>query len=272
MLRLACLVVLVACSQSNPRPPVRAADGQTPIAIGETFRLVSRVLGEERVINVYLPPEYATSTERYPVLYMLDGGIKEDFPHVTGLVDVSTKNGIIRPHIVVGIENTVRRRDLVAATTVEEEKKAAPQAGGADRFRQFLRDELKGEVAKRYRVTAESALVGESLAGLFVVETLLLEPALFDTYIAIDPSIWWNKQTLVRSAAERLAKLTQAKTLYWAIAGDKELKEGVPILRDALRDHKPPALTVHYEELLDERHATIYPVAVLRAFKKLFAK
>ena len=64
--------------------------------------------------------------------------------------------------------------------------------GGSQAYRTFIRTELMPEVARRYRTTSESAIVGESLAGLFVVETLALEPDLFDTYIAIDPSLWWN--------------------------------------------------------------------------------
>jgi hypothetical protein len=157
------LVVLASCSRvaAPPVPAVR------PVAIGETFALDSRVLGERRTINVYLPPDYATSAARYPVLYEVDGGIREDFPLITGLVDVSIKNGVIRPIIVVGIENTERRRDLPGPTDVPDEIKAAPHAGGADHYRAFLRDELKPYIAAHYRTTAESAIVGESLAGLF---------------------------------------------------------------------------------------------------------
>ena len=65
-------------------------------------------------------------------------------------------------------------------------------------FRAFLRDELKPEIARRYRVDGESALVGESLAGLFVLDTLVAEPALFDDWIAIDPAVWWNDKALLK--------------------------------------------------------------------------
>mgnify|MGYP006992429722 CR=1 FL=1 len=53
--------------------------------------------------SMHVPPGYATSPDRFPVLYMPDGGMAEDFPHVVGAVDVSIKNGIIRPLLVVGI-------------------------------------------------------------------------------------------------------------------------------------------------------------------------
>jgi len=273
-----CLAALAtACSHAPAPAPARpSAPAETaratPLAIGETFRLGSRVLAEERVINVYLPPGYAEGDARYPVLYLLDGGLHEDFPHITGLVDVSTKNQIIRPVIVVGIENTDRRRDLVGPTSVPEEKEIAPRAGGADRFRQFLRDELKPEIARRYRVTSEAALVGESFAGLFVLETLFVEPALFDTYIAVDPSVWWNQQSLVKSAAERFASWSAApKELYLATADSELTQDGAAMVLAAFREHAPPGLTIHHAPMPEERHGTIFPVAALRAFRMLFA-
>ncbi|MGE3460117.1 MAG: alpha/beta hydrolase, partial [Kofleriaceae bacterium] len=205
-------------------------------------------------------------------LYMPDGGIKEDFPHVTGIVDVSIKNQLIRPVIVVGIENTERRRDLPGPTDVPEERKAAPHAGGSDRFRQFLRDELKPYIAMHYRVADKSAIIGESLAGLFVVETLLTEPALFDWYIAADPSVWWNNRALVRSAAQRFAAWSAApKTLFIATADYKDTLDAIDVLLDAHRTHKPKDLMIQYEPMPSEHHNTIYPHAALAGIRALFA-
>src|SRR5262249_14962133 len=157
----------------------------------------------KRRINVHMPPGYADSSgARLPVLYMPDGGLAEDFLHIAGLVQVSVSNGTMRPFLLVGIENTERRRDLTGPTDNEEDKKIAPRVGGSKAFRKFIREELMPQVKSRYRTTNETAIIGESLAGLFVVETFLLEPALFDTYIAVDPSLWWNNQKLVAEAGE----------------------------------------------------------------------
>src|SRR5262249_51862919 len=179
-----------------------------PLIIGETFLIESKILGETRRINVYLPTDYAkTPDARFPALYMLDGGLAEDFLHVAGLVQVSVGNKTMRPFILIGIENTERRRDLTGPTENAADKKIAPRVGGSAAFRSFLRRELMPQVKARYRTTAESAIVGESLAGLFVFETFLLESDLFDTYLAFDPSLWWNNQELVKSTAQRLAAL-----------------------------------------------------------------
>ncbi len=215
--------IIFAHGQTRP-----SSDGNaTPLIIGETFTIDSKILSERRRINVYLPADYTKSAAaRLPVIYMPDGGMGEDFLHVAGLVQVSIGNGTMRPFLLVGIENTERRRDMTGATENEEDKKIAPRVGGSEKFRKFIRDELMPEVKRRYRTTDETAIVGESLAGLFVVETFLLEPDLFDTYIAFDPSLWWNNQKLVNGAAVRLrASPKLNKTLYFASSGDKGVAE-----------------------------------------------
>lgn len=254
------------CAQGQAAGQVR------PLAIGETFTIESRILGERRRINVYLPPDYLKSVDaRLPVLYMPDGGMAEDFLHVAGLVQVSVGNGTMRPFLLVGIENTERRRDLTGPTENPEDKKIAPRVGGSKEFRAFIRDELMPQVKKRYRTTAETAIVGESLAGLFVVETFLLEPELFDTYIAFDPSLWWNHQRLVNSAGERLrARPGLKKALYFASSDEKGIAEITRRFAEILTQDAPSGLRWHYEKMPEETHATIYHPAALKAFRALF--
>ena len=250
---------------------VLAAENRGPLVIGDTFTMESKAVGETRRINVYLPPGYTEAGEkRSPVLYMPDGGIAEDFLHVAGLVQVGVSNGTMRPFILVGIENTERRRDMTGPTENAEDKKIAPRVGGSEAFRKFVREELMPEVKARYRTTDESAVVGESLAGLWVTETFLLAPDLFDTYIAFDPSLWWNNQHLVKVAGETLPKHGKLdKKLYVATSG-----EGTPELAqrlvDSLQKSVPVGIRVTYDKMPEERHATIYHPAALKAFRALF--
>jgi predicted alpha/beta superfamily hydrolase len=270
LLRLQVLTLAVACTR--PSAPEQPRASATVAALGETFTLDSKRLGERRVINVYVPPGYREGTTRYPVLYMPDGGMAEDFPHVVGAVDVSIKNAVIRPVIVVGIENTERRRDLAPPTEVAEEREAAPNAGGTERFRAFLRDELKPAIAARYRTTTESAIIGESLAGLFVIETLLVEPALFDAYLTADPSLWWNEDALVRGHGVTLARWSAGgKQLYFATSGELAEHTGTTLLLTALRIYAPADVAWHHEHMPDEQHGTIYPRAALRGIRRIFA-
>ncbi len=241
--------------------------------IGETFTLVSRGLKERRRINVYLPAGYGDSaSRRFPVLYMPDGGMAEDFLHVAGLVQVSVGNGTMRPFILVGIENTERRRDLTGPTTVEADKRIAIRVGGSAAFRAFIRDELMPEVRARYRTTAETAIVGESLAGLFVMETFLREPELFDTYMAFDPSLWWNDRALVKGAGAALGSdAFTGKSLYIATGGDAGLDSVVVEMKPTLDAATNRGLRFIYEPMPQETHATIYHPAALRAFRALMA-
>lgn len=263
------VIALAALAQGKPLPS--ADDKAAPLIIGETFTINSKVLGETRRINVYMPPGYTTeSAARLPVLYMPDGGMAEDFLHVAGLVQVSVGNGTMRPFLLVGIENTERRRDMTGPTDNENDKKIAPRVGGSAAFRRFIRDELMPEVKRRYRTTNETAIVGESLAGLFVVETFLLEPELFDTYIAFDPSLWWNNQKLVSDAVERLRARPQlAKTLYLASSSD-DVVETTQRFADVLGKNAPSGVRWYYEKMPDEKHSTIYHPAALKAFRVLF--
>jgi len=255
-----------------PGVQAAAAEKTAPLVIGDTFTIDSKILGETRRINVYPPPGYASGTARVPVLYMPDGGLAEDFLHVAGLVQVSVGNGTMRPFLLVGIENTQRRRDLTGPTSNAEDKKIAPHVGGSEAFRRFLRDELMPQVRGRYRTTEEAAIVGESLAGLFVVETFLLEPGLFDTYIAIDPSLWWNDQKLVNVAAGRLhSRPDQEKSLYFVSSEEKANAEIMQRLAEVLSKNAPPRTRWHYERMPEEKHSTIFHPAALRAFRAVFA-
>lgn len=271
-LHIAGLVLLLGLNSMTA--PGRAAGPSevAPLVMGDTFTLESKVLNERRRINVYRPPQYADSSAvRLPVLYMPDGGMGEDFPHVAGLVQIGSVNGTMRPFLLVGIENTQRRRDMTGPTDDPDDRKIAPTVGESAAFRRFLREELIPAIETRYRTTPERAIVGESLAGLFVVETFFLEPALFDTYFAFDPSLWWNNEALLEAAGRRLnAEPARGKTLYFASSDEPGLVATAQKLAALLKSAAPPGLRWHYEPMPEESHQTLYHPAALRAFRAVF--
>ena len=264
-LRAAFLTVLMAAAPA-------AAQQAQPLVIGETFTLPSKVMGEVRRINVYTPRIYLDSTTTHlPVLYMPDGGIAEDFLHIAGLVQVSVGNGTMRPFMLVGIENTERRRDMTGPTTAATDRTIAPRVGGSSRFRAFLRDELMPYIKEHYPVTGESAIIGESLAGLFVVETFLLEPELFDTYIAFDPSLWWDNGRLVREVGDRIRRRNPIQnTIYLAHSDQPDIAKLTRQFAETFRNVEGQGVTLHFQPLPNEQHATIYHPAALLAFRALF--
>ncbi|WP_373372094.1 alpha/beta hydrolase [Nannocystis bainbridge] len=264
---IALILLLSGCAAG--RTDEAAAPGE--LVIGRSITIDSQVLGETRRINIYTPPGHGPEGPPLPVLYMPDGGMQEDFHHITGIVQVLTGNGTMRPFLVVGIENTERRRDLTGPTSDPEDRKIAPRVGGSAAFRRFLREELMPQIQQRHRITGETAIVGESLAGLFVMETFFVEPALFDTYVAIDPSVWWDRGALAREAAARLQQPGQPpRTLYVATSDERDMQEGVQAIVGALGQAAVPGVRWHHEPMPEERHSTIFHAAALRAFCKLF--
>ncbi|MGX9713117.1 alpha/beta hydrolase [Janthinobacterium lividum] len=251
---------------------IASSSAAAPLSIGESFSIDSTALQEKRHINVYMARAWDTPPDApLPVLYMPDGGVAEDFLHVAGLLQVSVANGTMRPFMLVGMQNTQRRRDLTGPTENAEDRKIAPVVGGASAYRTFIRDELMPEIKRRYRTTGETAIVGESLGGLFVVETYLLEPQLFDHYLAFDPSLWWNRGALPRQAAALLAKGAPGKhSLYMASSSEAGIAIEVQRLADVLQKQAPSGLQWHLEKMPEETHGTIYHPAALKAFRSVF--
>ena len=230
----------------------------------DSFSVSSRILGERRLINVHVPAAYGTRPSaahevRLPVLYMPDGGLNEDFPHVVLAVEALIAKGAVRPVIVVGIPNTERRRDLTGPTRFASDSAIAPHVGGSKAFRQFIRDELIPAIDARYRTTNERSIVGESLAGLFIVETFLREPSLFDHYVALDPSLWWDGGSLLAYASTHLSSADlRHQTLFLASSNVEDIATPTARLDSLLRTVRPPGFSWAYVSRTDLTHGTIF--------------
>ena len=245
----------------------------TPIVIGQSFALPSTTYGGTREINVWLPPGYEQSGQSYPVLYLLDGGQAQDFHHFSGLAQLGTIVGTTRDVIVVGVASVDRRNELALPTENPELIARYPTQGQSARFRQFLNDEVLPFVEARYRTNGETALMGESLAGLFVVETFLKEPQMFDGYVAVSPSLWWDGGRLARQAGAHLRDHSNDPRTLILTIGDEggEMQAAMDVLVGNLRDFAMPGVTWTYEPRPTESHATIYHGAALDAFRRLYA-
>ncbi len=239
-----------------------------PIPVHDNFKLPSAILGETRVINVWTPPQYHEGATALPVMYMPDGGIKEDFPHIANTLSKLIGNKSIPPFILVGIENTDRHRDLTGASQTEGDARYAPLTDGAAKFRAFISDELFKEIDKRYRTTNKKGIVGESLAGLFVVETMMRQPHMFDYYIAMDPSLWWNNHALVDSAAKTFSSFDDKAIRFWfAGSSGYGIPENTRHLDRVLKASAPASMTWKYSDEPKEKHNTIFRATKERAFK-----
>ncbi|MCI3181382.1 esterase [Caulobacter sp. CCUG 60055] len=266
--------VLVCAAPAQAAAPAPAADQGRPIVIGRAYDLASATLKETRRINVYLPPGYPAAGKAYPVVYLIDGGEDEDFPHIAGLAQLGALGGAYREMIVVGVAGADRKRDLTYPSGDPRDRKDLPTSGGSAAFRRFLTEELQPWVKARYPAGGETALMGESLAGLFVVETFLRQPGAFDAYIAVSPSLWWDNGRLAKGSAALLAAQPPGRRALFLSIGDegREMQAGVDDLTAALRAKPPEGLTWRYQPMPAEHHNSIYHPAALAAFRALFAE
>lgn len=272
MLRTQMTVLLMAGALLAVAPPA-AAQSPTPVVIGQSWALPSAVMDGTREINVWLPPGYEGGSARYPVLYVLDGGQAQDFHHISGLAQLGTVNGTTRDVIVVGIASVDRRNELALATDNAELIARYPTQGHSDRFRRFVAEEVQPFIEERFRTNGETALMGESLAGLFVVETFLKEPQMFDAWVAVSPSLWWDGGRLARQSGAHLRDHSNdPRTLILTMGNEgAEAQALMDRLTGNLRDHALPGVTWTFEPRPTENHASIYHGAALDAFRRLYA-
>ena len=271
--RLTAFLALTLCA--HPALLAQASPAGEPVTFATTYTLPSRVLGQTRRINVYFPPGYATSDRRYPVLYLLDGGMQEDFLHIAGIASLAADFRHMREFIVVGIEGIDRRHDLIHPTTIDSLRKMTPTAGGSAAFRTFLATELKPWAESHLRLTDETTLMGESAAGMFTLETFLRQPELFRNYIAVSPMLWWDGESLSRAAPGLLARrpFPPNRRLYLTIADEGgDMREGVDRVVAALTQAPPPGLEWTFVPMEQETHGTTFHPAALAALRKLFAR
>ncbi|MCY3679063.1 MAG: tetratricopeptide repeat protein [Gemmatimonadetes bacterium] len=174
-----------------------AQDTEPFLSLGERRELHSDVLGEQREIIVGVPAGYEGGDETYPVVYLLDG--PSHFHHTTGTARFLARNGRMPGVIVVAIANTDRTRDM-SPPIQSDAGPPRPGTGGADNFLEFISGELMPFIDERYRTRPYAILIGHSLGGLFANHALVHRPDVFNAYVSISPSLWWDEQRLVVQA------------------------------------------------------------------------
>ena len=255
-----------------------------PVSFGITRQLVSAQLSETRYLNIYLPPGYSENdTAKYPVIYLLDGGTDEDFFHIAGLIQFSTFPwvGRLPDCILVGIVNVDRKRDFTFPTTIKSEKDKYPTTGGSEKFIAFLEKELKPWIKDHYRTSGSNMIIGESLGGLLAAEILIRKPWLFNNYIIVSPSLWWDDGSLLKVKMALSSSVPGESTGIYIGTGKEGLAPGpgnhvmekdAKMLADKIIRVHNNHLRIFTDYLPLENHATVMHQAVYNAFRKLYAK
>ena len=248
-----------------------------PFILGEVDSIQSIELQEVRRLNIYLPEDYSPdSAALYPVIYLLDGSADEDFIHIAGLVQFANFPWVnmLPKSIVVGIASVDRKRDFTFPTAIEKDKKDYPTTGGSAKFIAFIEKELQPFVEKHYKTSSSKMLIGQSLGGLLATEILFKKPELFNSYIIVSPSLWWNKESLLATNPVVLKpEFKQPTSIYVAVGNEeKTMVADAKKLITLLKKRTDKKLQVSFQYFPDEDHATILHEAVYRAFKSMKAK
>ncbi|AEH02557.1 alpha/beta hydrolase-fold protein [Lacinutrix sp. 5H-3-7-4] len=185
------------------------------IVIGKVDSLYSNTLQEQREIWIHIPEDF-DNNKLYPVIYVLDAS--QNFYVLTGMLK-QLLPWQIPNSIVVGIKNTDRTRDFTNTNVPFQRGQESKTSGGASNFLKFIDKELKPFINNKYPTENNNTIIGHSTAGLFVLYTFLHHENSFDNYLAIDPSLWWDKENLVKETQKLLNRGNRKeKSLYIAVA------------------------------------------------------
>ena len=178
------------CNRAGENRAVRA---------GITDIIRSTVMNEERTLNIYLPPGYnEQDSVRYPVIYLLDGSVDEDFIHMAGLVYFL--GFLAQPVSAINRCGDRQRRPQARLHLPDDRRKR--QEGFPDHRRlgsliRYLGEEVIPHIRSRYKTNNTSTLIGQSFGGLLATEVLFTHPDWFSKYLIVSPSLWWDNQSLL---------------------------------------------------------------------------
>ncbi|WP_191191399.1 alpha/beta hydrolase [Mucilaginibacter pankratovii] len=211
---------------------------------GKVVTMHSDILKEDRRILIYTPKDSANSEKKYPVIYVLDAD-----NHFAQMVEYSKylsrqDVSVIPPLIVVGITNTDRNRDLTPShSNIDYSGKSDTTAnspykhsGGNELFLQFIQKELMPYVNSNYNTQPYRIFAGHSFGALTTINCLFNYPDMFDAYIAVSPSFWWDQKFLLKLADKRLkAGSTLSKTLFFSDGNEDSSSPGSPFHTNVLK-------------------------------------
>ncbi len=240
-----------------------------PIVIGEKFHLYSDLLNEERELWIYTPEGYQEEKESYGVIYLLDG--PGNFLHTSATAQFLSRNGRMPGMIVVGIANTDRTRDLTPKLLTDTSRRF-PNAGGADNFLNFISEELIPYIDKNYRTTPYKLLIGHSFGGLFVNHALVHRPEIFNDFISISPSLWWDEQLLVDQTQTHFkSNKDQGGYLYMTMGNEGEnMLSGARKLAAVLEESAPENFKWEFDLMESETHNSVPARSTYKGLEFIF--
>jgi predicted alpha/beta superfamily hydrolase len=257
-----------------------------------THRIHSAVNGVDYTLYVRVPPDYARTTRRYPVIYLTDADYQ--FALAANTIEhLADRMNQAPQAIVVAIAyagaypdrdqyRRHRSRDYTPwfVPTGGYGPEFQKNSGGAPKFLRVIAREVLPLIERAYRADAsDRTLVGHSYGGLFASWVLQEHPALFKRYLMISPSLWYDGERVLRNARSRAAPLAGRTFVYLAIGSYEnhpepgmnmvEQTERFARLLEARGDRN---LVVRARVFEDETHASIFPAAFSTGIRHLFGE
>ncbi|MFH6961908.1 alpha/beta hydrolase-fold protein [Flavobacterium plurextorum] len=272
------------------------AQSKTKIEIGTVDSIFSKVLNENRKIWIHLPrsaQKTGFAKQKYPVVYLLDGDAH--FTSTVGIIEqLSEINGNTNcpEMIVVGITNTNRNRDLTPTHSDVDlpfvPKNLSEQSGGGENFAAFLEKELIPYIDTKYPTAPYKTLIGHSFGGLTAINILTNHTNLFNSYAAIDPSMWWDHQKFLAETTKKIeTKNLSNVSLFMAAANTMDENMNIVKVRrdttvftrhirsildfnDFLNKNKKSNLNYGYKYYNDDNHGSVPLIATYDAIRFIF--
>jgi uncharacterized protein len=233
---------------------VQSQNSHDQVVIGNIDTIHSKILDEDRKIWIYAPkvnPDAGFGKMKYPVVYLLDGD--GHFSSVTSMIRQLSEGftSFLPQMIIVGILNTDRMRDLtpthIKGSPDFKDSTIFKSTGGGEKFMAFMEKELMPHIDSFYSTSPYRMFIGHSLGGLMVIDALFRHKNLFNSFVAIDPSLWYDERNLMKQTSNLLSAGNFAnKSLYIAIANTMK-----PGMDTGTVRHDVSTSTSHIRSILD---------------------
>lgn len=244
------------------------------IAGSQIRALESQIVNQEYQLLINTPASYGESDKSYPVIYFLDA--QWDFPLMVSTYGQSFYDGFIPEAILVGIQwggenpnpDVLRARDFTPSHL-----SSVPNSGGAEKFLQFIKQELIPFMSSEYSTSDDRILMGSSYGGLFTLYTLFTQPNLFNGYVPTASASGWDNDILYSYAKGlKHKKLTRPIKLYSAIGEFDSLISAFDDLESYFKTQHFKDVSFRFERIKGLGHASVKAAANTWGLHYVFAK
>jgi predicted alpha/beta superfamily hydrolase len=279
-MKAALLIVVASLGLLHAPVALAQSANRSPYVIADVIVIHSKILNEDRKLFIYNPDDVGGNVlPAYPVLYLLE---ENDMPMVAGMVKyLSSYNEQLPAMLVVGIDSGGQRiRDLTPTHSLYDNLGRLDSSadswlrssGGGEKFLQFVREEVMPYIQRHYKTAPFKILAGHSVGGLSAIYTQAAHPDLFNAYIAVSPSLWWGKGSMLPLVKTSLGVPRDTKTFLY-LADSPESGPFQTYIKDylsLLKSKKPAGLTYSHRFYPDETHGSVAAKAYYDGLRFLF--